>query len=71
MPDWMSRERIALIASFGASIVLVSRAEGGFLGSIRLSEELAARQTGRVPAAPVLQRGQREAHFTSTGPEIW
>ena len=42
MPDWMSAERISLIASFGATIVLVSREQGGFLGSIRLSEELAA-----------------------------
>ena len=37
----------------------VSRAQGGFLGSIRMSEELAARRRERVPAAPVLQRGQR------------
>jgi cysteine synthase len=44
MPDWMSRERIALISSFGASMVPVSLAQGGFLGSIRLSEELAARE---------------------------
>jgi hypothetical protein len=38
MPDWMSRERAELIASFGATIVPVSRAEGGFLGSIRLAQ---------------------------------
>ena len=34
MPDWMSVERVALIRSFGARIVPVSREEGGFLGSI-------------------------------------
>jgi cysteine synthase len=28
MPDWMSSERVALIASFGADIVAVSRDEG-------------------------------------------
>lgn len=41
MPAWMSRERIDLIRSLGASIVLVSRDEGGFLGSIALAEEMA------------------------------
>ena len=43
MPDWMSRERVALIESLGAEVVPVSRDEGGFLGSIRLAEELAPR----------------------------
>ena len=33
MPDWMSHERMALISSFGASIVPVSRAQGGFLAA--------------------------------------
>jgi cysteine synthase A len=41
MPDWMSHERINLIKSLGASIRLVSKEEGGFLGSIRMTEELA------------------------------
>src|SRR5574338_1347458 len=41
MPEWMSEERKALIRSFGATIRLVSVEEGGFLGSIRLAEELA------------------------------
>src|SRR5689334_9710754 len=44
IPDWMSRERVALIKSLGAEVVPVSRVEGGFLGSIRLTEELAERQ---------------------------
>src|SRR6187397_2663777 len=33
MPDWMSIERINLIKSMGAKITLVSKEEGGFLGS--------------------------------------
>ncbi len=32
MPDWMSQERKDLIRSLGATIRLVSREEGGFLG---------------------------------------
>ena len=41
MPDWMSRERVDLIHSLGATIVPVGRAQGGFLGSIRMTEEYA------------------------------
>ena len=59
MPDWMSDERIALIRSFGAEIVLVSKEEGGFLGSIRRAEELAVRAQRCFSAAAVLQRRQR------------
>ena len=42
MPDWMSFERINLIRGFGASINLVSKEEGGFLGSIELANKMAA-----------------------------
>lgn len=41
MPDWMSRERIAMMEGYGATVRLVSKEEGGFLGSIRMTEELA------------------------------
>jgi cysteine synthase A len=71
MPDWMSSERIALISSFGASIVPVSRAQGGFLGSIRLSEELAAREKNVFLPCQFANEANAEAHFMTTGPEIW
>jgi cysteine synthase A len=71
IPDWMSRERIALISSFGASIVPVSHAQGGFLGSIRMAEELAARQPNVYLPRQFSNEANTEAHFTSTGPEIW
>src|SRR5215471_16813648 len=41
MPDWMSRERVDLIRAMGATIVPVTRGEGGFVGSIRMAEEYA------------------------------
>ncbi|MCL1850526.1 MAG: cysteine synthase family protein [Bacteroidetes bacterium] len=43
MPDWLSKERFQIIESFGANIITVSREEGGFLRSIALSEEMAAK----------------------------
>jgi len=71
MPDWMSRERVALIGSLGAEIKLVSREEGGFLGSIRLSEELAARESDVFLPRQFDNAANIEAHALSTGPEIW
>ncbi len=49
MPDWMSRERIKIMNSFGAEVRLVSREEGGFLGSIAKSEELSNRDGVFLP----------------------
>jgi len=42
MPDWMSAERVQLIASYGAQVVTVSREQGGFMACLRMSEEYAA-----------------------------
>ena len=39
MPDWMSQERISLIKSYGADVVLVSHEQGGFVGSIEMADE--------------------------------
>jgi len=39
MPNWLSKERIDIIHSLGAEIILISKEEGGFLGSIALSEK--------------------------------
>ncbi|HRY43077.1 MAG TPA: cysteine synthase family protein [Thermoanaerobaculia bacterium] len=70
MPDWMSQERKDLIRSFGAEVRLVSAAEGGFLGSIRLSEEWAARTPGAFLPCQFANEANVEAHATTTGPEI-
>ena len=70
MPDWMSHERRALIRSYGAEIVLVSKEEGGFLGSIRMAEELAARRSDVFLPRQFSNDANVEAHSTGTGPEI-
>jgi len=71
MPEWMSRERKELIRSYGARIVLVSKEQGGFLGSIRMSEEYAASQTGVFLPRQFSNEANVEAHETGTGPEIF
>ncbi len=71
MPNWMSSERINLIKSLGATVHLVSPEEGGFLGSIRLSEELAARTPGAFLPRQFSNENNVEAHYLTTGSEIW
>jgi cysteine synthase len=71
MPDWMSRERKDLIRSYGARIIAVSKEQGGFLGSIRMSEEYAARHRGVFLPRQFSNDANVEAHETGTGPEIF
>ena len=71
IPDWMSSERIALIRSFGARIVPVSRDEGGFLGSIRLTEEFARNERNVFLPSQFDNLANIQAHERTTGAEIW
>jgi cysteine synthase A len=70
MPDWMSRERVALIQSLGAEIVPVSRDEGGFRGSIALADEWAERHGHAFLPHQFANPANIEAHQRTTGPEI-
>jgi len=69
MPNWLSKERIDIIKSMGADIQLISKEEGGFLGSIRLSEELATQEGVFLPRQFENQYNA-EAHELTTGREI-
>ncbi len=69
MPDWMSDERKNLIRSFGAEIRLVSKEEGGFLGSIDMADIAAEETSGFLPHQ-FSNCNNPEAHYESTGPEI-
>lgn len=71
IPDWMSTERVALIRSFGARIVPVTHDEGGFLGSIRLTEEFARNQQNVFLPSQFDNAANIEAHERTTGAEIW
>jgi cysteine synthase A len=71
MPDWMSQERVSLIKSLGAKIVLVSANDGGFLGSIRMAEELAKRESRVFLPSQFANEANAEAHEKTTGAEIW
>ena len=71
MPDWMSRERVDLLRGLGATIVPVGRAQGGFLGSIRMAEELARDVPHAFLPRQFANEANVEAHELTTGPEIW
>jgi cysteine synthase A len=71
IPDWMSDERKNLIRSLGADIVLVSKEEGGFLGSIRRSQEMAAANPETFLPRQFENEDNAMAHYKTTGPEIW
>lgn len=68
MPDWMSEERIKIMKSYGAEVVLVSHEEGGFLGSIAKSEEL-SKQDGYFLPGQFSNYDNVVAHISDTGAE--
>jgi cysteine synthase A len=70
MPDWMSRERKDLIASFGAKVVTVSHEDGGFLGCIRRAEALASADPRVFLPSQFSNEANPVAHEATTGPEI-
>lgn len=71
MPDWMSRERVDLITSMGAKINPVTREQGGFLGSIKLTEEFARQNENVFLPRQFSNESNIDAHYENTGPEVW
>lgn len=71
MPDWLSKERIAIIKSLGAKVMLVSKEEGGFLGSISFSEKIARDCQNIFLPKQFENLYNPEAHEKTTAKEIW
>ena len=70
MPDTMSVERRALIAAYGAEIVLTPGADG-MSGAVARAEELHRSSPGSIIAGQFENPANPEAHEKTTGPEIW
>ncbi len=69
MPDNSTAERKAAMAAYGAELIVVSKDEG-MEGARDLAERLQAEGRGLV--LDQFGNGDNpEAHYTSTGPEIW
>jgi len=71
MPDWLSKERINIIKSLGAEIILVSKEQGGFLGLIELAESFATKSDAVFLPRQFENKYNAEAHEKTTAREIW
>ena len=69
MPDNMSNERKAAMAAYGAELILVS-SEEGMEGARDLAQRLEAQGRGLV-LDQFTNQDNPDAHYHSTGPEIW
>lgn len=71
MPNWLSKERMDIIKSMGAEVILVSKEEGGFLGSINISRKMNEDNINIFLPRQFENRFNAEAHEKTTAKEIW
>ena len=70
MPDSMSIERQLLMKAYGAEVVLTP-GKDGMTGAIAKAEALAEEISGSFIPDQFGNPANAQAHYTSTGPEIW
>ncbi len=69
MPDWASIERIKLMKSYGAKVILFSKEEGGFVRCVNEAKKF-AKENDAFLANQFANEDNFLAHFETTGEEI-
>ena len=69
MPEWASEERIKIMKLYGATVHLVSKNDGGFIGAIKKADELAREINGFRPDQ-FSNKLNFLTHYNTTGKEI-
>lgn len=69
MPDWVSKERIKIMESYGAKVILFSREQGGFLKCIEEAKKMAKEKNGFL-ANQFANKDNFLAHYETTAVEI-
>ncbi len=70
MPESMSIERRKLLKGYGANLVLTPK-ELGMKGAIAEAEKIAASKTNVFLTRQFANQSNPNAHYKTTGPEIW
>ena len=70
MPETMSPERIKLMKAYGAEVVLTD-GKKGMSGAIEKAEQIALSEKNAFIPGQFTNPSNPEAHYLSTGPEIW
>lgn len=69
MRDWVSKERVSLMKSYGAKVILISREEGGFRKCLEEAKTLAKKVNG-FWTNQFSNQDNILAHYETTGDEI-
>ena len=70
MPETMSAERRVMLRAYGAEIVLTPGADG-MRGALERAQQIVAETPNSIWAQQFANEANVQAHYTTTGPEIW
>jgi cysteine synthase A len=70
MPEWATKERVDLLRTLGAEVVLTTRNDGGFQACVRKAEALCASMPDVYYPRQFENEDNAQGHFLTSGPEI-
>jgi cysteine synthase A len=70
MPEWATKERVDLLHSLGAEVVLTTRNDGDFSACVRKAEALEASMPNVYYPRQFENEDNARGHFLTSGPEI-